>query len=314
MGLFFGQGRLWNDEAMISITAPIQPALDHVARILFRPFSWQKWFVLGFCAFLVQLGEGGSYSYHGHTFDHTPLAGSSSVAEWMGAHLPLVITLGAFLLLLILALTALFLWLSSRGAFLFLDGVARNRAAVVEPWGQFRSAGNQLFRFRLVLFLVFFGCLGLCAGAGFLFVLPALRAQAFGHSALIPLLIVGGILTLGALAYLAVALVLMDFVVPIMYRRSLDVGQAWHVFLHELLPGHAWRFVGFYLMTLLLWVPALVLAILTICLTCCVAILPYLSSVALLPITVFFRCYSLCFLEQFGEEWRIIEVEPAPAS
>ena len=299
---------------MISITAPIQPALDHVKRILFSPFSWEKWFVLGFCAFLAHLGEGGSYSYNGHTFDHTRLAGSSSAAEWMGAHLALVATLGALVLLLVLALTALFVWLGSRGAFMFLDGVARNRAAVAEPWTRFRTAGNDLFRFRLVLLLVFFGFFGLCAGAGYLFVLPVLRTQSFGHAALIPLVSVGGFLILGALAYLAVALLLMDFVVPIMYRRNLDVGQAWHVFRHEVLPGHAWRFAGFYLMTLLLWIPALVLAILTICLTCCVAILPYLSSVALLPITVFFRCYSLCFLEQFGDEWRIIEVEPTPES
>jgi len=47
------------------------------------------------------------------------------------------------------------------------------------------------------------------------------------------------------------------------------------------------------------------------CLTCCVALLPYVSSVVFLPVHVFFRSYSLCFLEQFGEEWRIIQ-EPAP--
>jgi hypothetical protein len=43
------------------------------------------------------------------------------------------------------------------------------------------------------------------------------------------------------------------------------------------------------------------------CLTCCLALLPYLSSVVFLPIHVFFRCYSLKFLEQFGEEWRILQ-------
>ena len=35
------------------------------------------------------------------------------------------------------------------------------------------------------------------------------------------------------------------------------------------------------------------------------------TFVVFLPIFVFFRCYSLGFLEQFGEEWRIIQV-PAP--
>ena len=39
--------------------------------------------------------------------------------------------------------------------------------------------------------------------------------------------------------------------------------------------------------------------------TLCLGALPYLSSVLLLPIIVFSRCYSLCFIEQFGPTWRI---------
>jgi len=293
--------------AMISITGPIQPALDHTKRILFQPFSWGKWFVLGFCAFLAQLGGGGSFNYN-NAFHRTPLARESPLGEWVTAHLPLVILLGALLLLVMMALVVLFQWLGSRGAFMFLDGVARNRAAVVEPWDRFRDRGNQLFRFRLLLILVTLGFLAVVVGMGFLVVLPAFRAEAFGRSALFPLLLVGGILLLGLLVLLAVSLLLKDFVVPIMYRRDLDLPEAWVVLRQELLPGHGWPFLGFYLMTLVLWIPAILLAIAIICLTCCVAILPYLSSVALLPISVFFRCYSLCFLEQFGEGWRILEV------
>ena len=38
--------------------------------------------------------------------------------------------------------------------------------------------------------------------------------------------------------------------------------------------------------------------------------IPYLGTVILLPLFVFLRCYSLCFLEQFGPSWRILW-EPA---
>lgn len=296
--------------AMISITGPIQPALDHTRRILFQPFAWGKWFVLGFCAFLAQLGGGGSFSYN-RAFERGGLARDGRLGEWLGAHLPLVILLGALFLFFLLALVVLFQWLGSRGAFMFLDGVARNRAAVVEPWDRFRDRGNQVFRFRLLILLVALGFLLAVAGMGFLVVLPAFRAEAFGRSALFPLVLVGGILLLGLLVLLAVSLLLEDFVVPIMYRRDLDLPEAWAVLRHDLLPGHGWHFLGFYLMTLVLWIPAILLAVAIICLTCCVALLPYLSSVALLPISVFFRCYSLCFLEQFGEGWRILETEPA---
>lgn len=300
--------------AMISITGPIQPALDHTRRILFQPFAWGKWFVLGFCAFLAQLGGGGSFSYN-RAFERGGLARDGRLGEWMGTHLPLVILLGALLLFSMLALVVLFQWLGSRGVFMFLDGVARNRAAVVEPWDRFRDRGNQVFRFRLLLLLVSLGFLAVVAAVGFLVVLPAFRAEAFGHSALFPMVLVGGILLLGLLVLLAVSLLLEDFVVPVMYRRDLDLPEAWAMLRQELLPGHGWHFLGFYLMTLVLWIPAALLAIAIICLTCCVALLPYLNSVALLPISVFFRCYSLCFLEQFGEDWRILEpAEPAAPS
>ena len=58
------------------------------------------------------------------------------------------------------------LWLSSRGRFMFLDGLVRNRGAVVEPWREFRREGNSLFWFRfglgLALLLTFLLLIGLC--------------------------------------------------------------------------------------------------------------------------------------------------------
>ena len=44
----------------ISVAEPVSPALERVKRILFQPFDLGKWFVIGFCAWLAQLGEGGA--------------------------------------------------------------------------------------------------------------------------------------------------------------------------------------------------------------------------------------------------------------
>jgi hypothetical protein len=41
------------------------------------------------------------------------------------------------------------------------------------------------------------------------------------------------------------------------------------------------------------------------CLTCCVASLPYLGTVIVLPVPVFFRSFSLLFLRQFGADWDV---------
>ncbi|GLH71662.1 hypothetical protein GETHLI_01640 [Geothrix limicola] len=296
---------------MVSITDPISPAIAHAKRILFEPFDLRKWFVLGFCAFLANLGSGGgSYNYNGNPFDRTNRGARpdfQAVTSWIGEHLPLVIALGILLFVVILALTVLFQWLSSRGQFMFLDGVAHDRAEIAEPWTRFRTPGNQVFRFRLMLMLVGLALFLVCGGLGVLIALPDIHARTFGSSALTALVGAGGLLVLGSLALGVLSLLLRDFVVPIMYRRGLDTSAAWAVLREELLPGHTWHFVGFYLMTLLLWIPASLLILVACCLTCCVALLPYLSSVVCLPLFVFFRCYSLGFLEQFGDDWRIIE-------
>jgi hypothetical protein len=299
---------------MVSITAPIQPALDHTKRILFEPFSWQKWFVLGFSLFLAQLGGGGSFNFNGNPFDHSRSGSGAdfgSMTTWISEHLPLIIALGVVVFILILALTVVFQWLGSRGQFMFLDGVAQNRAEVAEPWNRLRTLGDQLFRFRLLLILGTFGLFFVCGGLGLLIALPDVHAHTFGHSGLLALLVAGGLLLLGLLLVSAISLLLRDFVVPIMYRREVGTTEAWRVLRQELLPGHGWSFLGFYLMNLILWIPAVLLIVIGCCLTCCLALIPYLSSVAFLPIFVFFRCYSLCFLEQFGEAWRIIQV-PGP--
>jgi hypothetical protein len=301
---------------MISVTDPIQPAMAHTKRILFEPFQAKKWFVLGFSVFLAQLGGGGLYNFNGNPFNHATRGTGpdfSSVTSWIFEHLALVIALAVVGFVLVLAFVVLFQWLSSRGQFMFLDGVARDRADIVEPWTRFQQLGDQLFRFRLLLLLATLALLIVCGGLGALIALPDIHARAFGMSAITGLVVGCGLLILGAMALGLIGLLLRDFVVPVMYRRGLDTSAAWAVFRHEILPGHGWPFVGFYLMTFLLWIPAVILILLGCCLTCCVALLPYLSSVAFLPIFVFFRCYSLCFLEQFGEEWRIIQVPALPA-
>jgi hypothetical protein len=299
---------------MISITDPIQPAIAHARRILFEPFSARKWFVLGFSAFLAQLGSGGSYHFNGNPFDRASRHGVpdfSPVTTWISEHLPLVIALGVVLFVFILALAVLFQWLSSRGQFMFLDGVARNQADIAEPWTRLRPLGDQLFRFRLVLLLAGLALVIVCGGLGALLALPDIHARSFGASAITALIVAGGLLILGILAISLVGAVLRDFVVPIMYHRDLGTSAAWSVLRQELLPGNGWRFVGYYLMAFLLGIAAALMMLLACCLTCCIAVLPYISSVVFLPIFVFFRCYSLGFLEQFGEEWRIIQV-PQP--
>lgn len=111
-----------------------------------------------------------------------------------------------------------------------------------------------------------------------------------------------------------IASVLADFVVPIMYVQKMDAGTAVRRFWRGLLARHFSSFVLFYLCKLGLAILGGLAAVLVVVSTCCLAAIPYLSSVILLPLSVFFRSYSLFFLAQFGPEWDALRAaaEPPP--
>jgi len=300
---------------MISVITPIDRAFAWTKQVLFRPFAIQKWLTLGFCAFLASLvqggsgGGGGGSRFQGRPFHGYSLRDSAAydhVSGWVLSHMHLVLGLGLVLLIVIVGIVALCQWLGSRGQFMFLDGVVHDRAAVVEPWHRFRELGNDLFVFRFLLLVVSLGYFAVVGYLGWRIARPDIAACHFGKSALTAVTLTGGLTLLGVLAVLLVHLLLTDFMVPVMYHRNIRTGHALGVLWREIIPGHAGSFALFFLMEILLGIAALVIIFLGACCTCCIAALPYVSSVVFLPIFVFFRSYSLYFLEQFGEEWRVI--------
>jgi len=292
----------------ISATEPIHRAISWTEQVLFKPFAIGKWFVLGFCAFLAQLGQGGYNFRGGDAFRQSDADANNAFADigaWMSAHRALTITLGAGILVVVLGLIVLFMWLSSRGQFMFLDGVARNRAEVREPWHCFRDLGNRLFRFRLALLGIVLAILLVFIGA-FVPAVLRVRHQGFDPISIATFIALGAIFIVILLVGVVVDLLLRDFAVPVMYLRQVGAWDALGTVWREILPGNGWAFVRFYLMKLVLGLCSAVVILIGCCLTCCLAALPYLSSVVFLPIHVFFRSYSLLFLEQIGEEWKVI--------
>jgi hypothetical protein len=233
--------------------------------------------------------------------------------DWVQANLGLVIGIVVAVVLVGVAIGLLLAWLKSRGTFLFLDGVARNRAAVAEPWREYAREGNSLFRF-LVLFVLasFVGALAIVGGAVGL-ALPDIRARQFGASASTALAVGIPLLVLFILAAGILYLLLFDFVVPIMYQRRQGVMTSWTDFRHFILAGHASTLVVYVLFQVVMGLVLGVLTILFCCGSLCLALLPYLGTVITLPLSVFRRAYPLVFLEQFGSEWRIIPGSAKPS-
>ena len=301
-----------------SVIDAIPAAFRRMGRTLFQPFDVRKWFVLGFCAWLAQLGEGGAGGGGGGGHGGgggVPSGGGgdvSAIGDWFEEHLAVILLVAAIVFLVVLALGLLVLWLSSRGKFMFLDGVVHNRGAVVEPWRRYRQLANSLFGFRLAYGLVVLLVLALVGAVCFGLAWVDIARETFGPAALIAIVI-------GVLSFLVVVLaagivsgLLDDFVVPVMYLRGRRVLAAWGVFWRQLGRGHVGPILLFYLMKIVLGMAVAAVAMIATCLTCCLTALPYLGTVILLPVFVFMRCYSLAFIEQYGPDWRVFAYDLAP--
>jgi hypothetical protein len=48
------------------------------------------------------------------------------------------------------------------------------------------------------------------------------------------------------------------------------------------------------------------------CATCCLAVLPYIGTVILLPIFVCLRAFGLFFIRQFGPDYDVFATLPPP--
>lgn len=296
-----------------SILDPIDKSFNWTKRILFSEFGMEKWFVMGFCAFLAGLGGGGG-SYGGNPFGGKARGGEilDKVVPWVQSHLGLIVILGTAGLAFGVALSALLQWLASRGHFMFMDGIVHDRAAVTEPWHRFRTLGNSLFVVRFVLGLI--GLAGFLVVAGMCAVLawPAIVSRSFGAGALAAIFLGACVLLPFGLVMALLQLLLKDFVATIMYVRNIPAMDAVRVFREEVLPGRVGAFFLFYLMKFVLVVASGVLIGIGTCITCCIAGLPYISSVVFLPVLVFLRAYALFFLEQMGDEWRLFQTPGAP--
>ncbi len=295
--------------AHISVVEPIGKALGTVREILFAPFNLIKWLALGFTAWLAALTQDFTLNFNpapNNIFD-SPAA--HKTLAWMQSHLVLVISLGIGVTTVILALSLVIAWASCRGKFMFLDNVLNNRAEIKAPWRRFRRQGNSLF-----LFSICFGIAALAVlvtfGILILFMAwPDIGRHTFGINAIGAILL--GILFLASYLLVLECLLafLNDFVVPLMILHSCCVMPAWGHFF-DLFKVHVGMFVLYLLFRFVLMLIISCVVILVCCLLCCAVLIPYVGTVIILPVYVFWRSYSVHFLEQFGGNCRMFGMGP----
>ncbi len=136
----------------IEILAPFGAAFDWMKAMLFRPFDLVRWLTIAFAAFISgSWGGGGNFRWnrwsHGDWNYHMHRYGDYSdgtIPAW-------VIALIVICALLAIVLAFVWLWVTARGRFVFTDCIVKNRAAITEPWREYRREGNSYFLYSIAV-------------------------------------------------------------------------------------------------------------------------------------------------------------------
>jgi len=286
----------------IQIFKPFGEAFELMKRILFQPFDLKKWFIIGLAAWLANLGGGGggfNYPYNrGEEFQKL----NETISQI--PHSVLVTGICA-LIAVVLLLVVLFAWLRARGRFMFIDCIVKNRGAIAEPWREFRTEGNSYFLFSLTAAV----CLVLLAAllsAPLVYV--AIRGRFYlslHRDRLEPyvLLITALWVFIILLVVFAWALI-VNFMVPVMYRRRCRAYQAFRA-ATSVISSYPGEIVLSRLFVIVVAVASAMVGCVVTCATWCIAAIPYVGTVILLPVFVLLRSFSLLFLRQFGPEYDV---------
>ncbi len=300
----------------ISCTAPVRPAWERMKDILFRPFNMRKWFILGVSAWLATLGKGGSGSTSSNARDlggsdeinHDSFAqGIAYIHNFWSTYSNYIIIGAIALTIIIIGISLLVGWLKAHGKFMLLDNVINNSAEINAPWIEFTQHSRSLFLwyicFSVVNMLVFL----IIGGIGILSIaIPCIKASTFAPAAIPGIVAVSTVTLIYIIAAAYIGRFVEDFIIPLMYNLDMTITEAWHKF-KEIYSENSSSFIVYGLFYLVLTfassIAIVTFAIATCCIGGCLMMIPFVGTVVLLPVTIFFRAYSVEYLAQFGEDF-----------
>jgi len=285
-------------EPHIEIFKPFGEAFELMKKILFQPFDLKKWLVVGFAAWLASLGAGwgGNFNYPSKRDGVQKLNDAIS-------QIPHPILVGAIILLVVMVLVLIVLcaWLRARGGFMFVDCIVKNRGAVTEPWREFRREGNSYFLFSLLVGIVL---LAFAAVFSLPLVIPIIKDSTFlrTHNVYVMVAIAAAIF---AMIFLLLAWSLIaSLMLPVMYRQRCRAFEAFTIVATPI-AAHPGEILLYCLFWIVLALGSAMVGCIAACATCCIAAIPYVGTVILLPLFVLLRSFSLLFIRQFGPDYDV---------
>lgn len=315
-------------------------AFRRMTRILFHPFAVSKWFVLGFCAWLTIIfysqsgsgGVGGGFYFKFSNSSNLPYVVSRIGSFLKDVFLGDVFFIGkicnyfkieqsvfwlfvfgsAVSLLIMLVINLIFVWVSSRFKFIFIDNIAKNSAEIREPWKLFKERGDSAFWWLLkfvVICILFMSIIFIVAST---MLYPVM--QDFLKTKVLIISDFNSFLLVLTIAVFVSGMVILsfryyffnEFVLPIIYKKNLRAKAAYKDFL-KLFMATPWTFIKFWLLQILANIACGIAVILFIIATCGIAavpmLIPYFGVLVILPVFVFHRAQSMELLAAFGTEY-----------
>ncbi len=317
---------------MIDFTKAFDLAWERMVVILFRPFDLGKWCAIGLGAFLAGFLSGGNgfnggsfnQSFDPNTFKNSNVKvqtqtmpdlnkfNASIAHAFSGMQIGLIIFVVLIIIAIVFAIILLIYWLGSRGQFIFLDNLVRNRGEVSEPWTRYARQANSVFGFYLLVMVVSMGFFLPILAIGIVMGLPLFRQHRWPVGGEIAGFAGLGVIYLGlALIFFVVLFLFREFGIPIMFRQGLLARPAFLATLNlaRLNPGSVTLFV---LLRFALFVAVAIISVIVCCASCCTGLIPYLGTVMLLPALVYVRCFTLDCLAQFGPQYDVWTVDVTP--
>src|ERR1041385_1822195 len=196
----------------IQIIAPFQAAFEWMKAMLFRPFDLGKWLTVAFAAFIA--GSWGGRNFRGinriGNGDWKYHVTRNGDVDWDITPWIIAAVIGIVVIALVFGI--IWMWVSSRGKFIFTDCIVKNRGAIGEPWREYRREGNSFFLFSVVVAI---GMMFLAAVTVVLVVLPLASSSTDGPAKAV-FVILAILLGIVWLAIIVVFSLISHFMVPVM--------------------------------------------------------------------------------------------------
>lgn len=210
----------------MNVGAAITPAVNHTARLLFRPFGLRNWLALGFVSLFAECGGGGGGGFNNYSPSkdfHKPEMDQFS--QWMMQHMLLLIL--GFIVLFVIGIALQ--WIGSVLKFVYVNQIIRDPKAIREPFARFLGLGTSYFLWELALGLVILFTIAILIGVPAALLFPLFHTMtAIAILGIVFLIILLVILVITAAI---ISVIARDFVLTTMFVRNIKVIEAWHIVL-----------------------------------------------------------------------------------